>query len=720
MPPVEEEAEKQAAPLSEEAKTALVQLVDGAMREEKFPRRQEVIEARRQRYYERGDQYIYFDSKAHIFKFASESGQAEGTYTGVYNIFRPHSRSLISVLSQNPPGVNFVPDDLNVSSDVTSANRAEKMRHRVDRDMRMKDVQTQIARFFCTDARTVAYSRIKDGKALVTAHGVLESKVPIYTSDIAEWDYAILPRERGLNGAKEQYPDDAAGLTASTSTGEGSFERNARLGVLGGTGSKVSSETQSDLITEYTAWIRPARYRKAADEVQAELKEHFPEGVRVVVMGERCCEAVSESMDTCLSVEFPSPGDGQNRPSLMKDMVPLQDAFNDGMNMLREHFDFSIPATWVDTSAVDEEALPDQRSQPGAIHTIQVPAGKSIADVIMQEQTPSMPAELGSFLENISGQLSQFITGDLPSLYGGDMEHNDTASGYSMAREQAMGGMAPAWSAMQGIFAKIYKQTIDAMAVELGDEEVSIPGATGKSDSFKASELLVGSYGCYPDTDSSFPETTAAKRAALQNVLTQLGGMEGGQSIAMQPDNLKLIKQISGVEDLVIPGAEARDKQSREIENLLRTKPVPPTPQELEQWQMQSQQAQASGQPAPAQPQPQTSVPIDEDFDYHKEEADKVQEWLSSDERVQEDRAGNVDGIQNVRLHGLAHRAALAKQQGPPQGKPMSISAKFTDLPPEAQAAELQKAGDPQATPDSAAEHQGMQDAKEIGKKLVN
>lgn len=696
--------------LDDTDKAAIVQLLQGVLREERYARRQEVRESRLQRFYERGDQYIYFDETSYQFKPASESGEQLPTYTDVYNIYRPHSRSLISVLSQNPPGVNAVPKDLKKSVDITKANRAEKMRHRVDRDVRMKEVQTRAARFFCTDARVVTRQMVKDGKAVCSVNGVLESKVPIYTDEIKAWPYAVLSHERDVSSAKEEYPDSADFITASNVTsGEAAFERIARIGVLGGTKSYTNADSFAELVTEHTAWFRPAKYRKLPKEVQAKVKSLYPGGFRCVVISDHVCEMEAESIDDALAVGFPAPGDGQNRPSLLKDCVPLQDAFNDFMNMMREHADYCIPATWYDSTGIDDEAMVEQRSEPGAMHGIKVPNGKSITDVIWQETAPQLPAEVTQLAETISGQLSQFITGDLPSLYGGSMEDVDTAKGYSMAREQAMGALAPAWSAMQMLFATIYEQLIQALATALGDEEISIPGDGGKADSFKASELLVGEYGWYPDTDSSFPETTAAKRAAYQNYVTQLAGMDGGPAIIGLPDNLKLGLQLSGLEDFVIPGAEARDKQLREIEQLLGQKPVPPDP-------MAVQQAQASGQPPPP---PTPSVPIDPVWDYHQAEMDKVQEWLSSDERVQEERQGNLAGIENVKLHGQAHKDALAAQQGQPQGKPPSVSIAFGDVTdPKAQAQILAEAGI-QTTPDALQEGQGEADAQKLMHNIV-
>jgi hypothetical protein len=128
------------------------------------------------------------------------------------------------------------------------------------------------------------------------------------------------------------------------------------------------------------------------------------------------------------------------------------------------------------------------------------------------------------------------------------------------------------------------------------------------------------------------------------------------------------------------------------------------------------QQAALQGQPAPA---PQPSVPVDESWDYHQWELEKIQQWLSSEERVQEERQGNQAGIENVKLHGVAHKAALQKQQAPPTGKPPSVSISYKDVADPAAKAQILSEAGIQSTPDAIEEAQGKQDAVQAVHKLI-
>ena len=219
---------------------------------------------------------------------------------------------------------------------------------------------------------------------------------------MAEWTYAVISREIDLDWAKDQHPDVAEKLAASQSTtSDDTYERFARMGVVSGT--NRGADYDSHLITEHTVWLRPSRFRKATDNNEAELRGLYPEGVRFTLLGDQCCNPVAESMDTCLAVGFPSIGDGQNRSSLLRDLVPLQYGFNDLMNMIRENLDYSTPATWINRNAVDEEALPEQRAEPGTLHLINGNPNMPLSDNFFQEAQSQLPPNIIEFAQMLQG-----------------------------------------------------------------------------------------------------------------------------------------------------------------------------------------------------------------------------------------------------------------------------------------------------------------------------
>lgn len=665
-----------------ELQNALKGILQYVQQLDKWARRCEVIDARKQRFYWADQQYIYWNNNSCTFSTA-QGGVSVSTpsgavdmprYMDVYNIYKPYGRGLVSVLVQNPPGVRFEPDDPFSSVDIASANAAEKYRHRVDRNNDRKRLQADISRLFWTDGRVVLFTREEDGGEKITAHGVLETKVPITANELSECTYCVLSDEVDINKAKMLYPD-ADIKEASGSVGESAYERLARLGVLQGTRAmQQAGDAYKHLVTRHRAYLRPELFERAPDADKATLQEMFPDGAYVVFTGDSYCVARAESMDDHLAVAHPIPGDGMAKPSMGRSLLPLQDAFNDYKNMQKEIFDYSIPFTWMDSTLGDIQAIREQMSQPGQhISAIRPPNLTSMAAAFYREPDPICPPTMMEAMESLSGELAQFITGALPALLGASDDHNETKGGIAMLRDQAMGQMSLPWGAIQELYAKAYKQACIIAGKTLAGQDVPISAPSGNV-SIRGDELALGAFSCFPETDSSFPETYAAKsqrfmmlmEGAVQNpVLAQVLSL---------PDNQRLAKNMIGIPELVIIAAEAQEKQLGEIEMLLKSVPIPPTEQEMEmagqQWAMKSAAASAAGQPVPPEPTEQSlmkpSVDVDPQFDYHQYEYAECQRWLSSEERRKQERNGNLAGIQNVRLHALEHFKFM--QAANPQG----------------------------------------------------
>jgi hypothetical protein len=71
-----------------------------------------------------------------------------------------------------------------------------------------------------------------------------------------------------------------------------------------------------------------------------------------------------------------------------------------------------------------------------------------------------------------------------------------------------------------------------------------------------------------------------------------------------------------------------------------------------------------------------SSVPVKKNWDDHITEFATCQEWLSSPARHEEEHKGNLQGIENVRLHALEHLSALVDLDSEASGKP-TVAAKL-------------------------------------------
>lgn len=712
------DASYQADPIADrtDLQDQLKALVRHYAQQDKMVRRLEVQEASLQRFYDKGYQHIWWDSAAGLFAIANgASAFASGDdstdlprYMETYNIYGPYGRISSSVLTQNPPGVNFEPDDPSKSIDIDAAKAADAYRHLVDRTNKRKKLQAQIAQRFWTDGRTITYTRlVQDGDRfglddrgepkrvpLIEAFGVLETKVPVTAKDRSEFTYCIISDDLDLNYCKELFAEQADKIQPGPSSlGESAYERFARLGALQGTNRRLQpGDAYQHLATRHRVWLRPAAFNHLADTYRDQFKQLYQHGCHVTFCGGAYCGSCDESMDDHIAVAHPRAGDGQNRPSLGKDGVSLQDAVNDYKNQEKEYLDYGIPATWCDSALVDNPAVREQISQPGNRYSVPLtPGGQDVmATHFFTEPPASCPPSLVQAYEDMRGSFAQFVLGAPPAIWGGGDQHQETAKGIQILRDQAMGQASIAWGAMQELFAEAYRQAIKAVAENATDETVTIqiPGRNATTAQVVIADMARGNFHCVPSTDSNFPETWGAKRQTWFGFLESAAKNPALADVLNQPDNLEEMVELSGL-DIVIPGAEARNKQLAEIEELLKTAPIPPDQQAVAQYQALQQQASLAvqqGQPAPQLPPPpgpEPSVPIDPVFDLHAYEFAKCQEWLNSEERRDAER-NNPQGVLNVRLHGLKHFQQMQQAAaGAPHGKPPSdsLSVNFKDLP---------------------------------------
>jgi hypothetical protein len=619
---------------------------------DKFPRRMEVIDARRQRFYDRGYQYIYFNWSQCVFvpvvggvvmNVGSDSVQMP-RYCNPYNIFKPYRRNFSAVLSQNPPGVNFEPKNPVDALDIKVADLAQKYAEHYDSVNDRRKLQAKIARLFWTDGRVVGRTwhqkngqkfgyaepeegaeREEIGEEVTELFGVLEAKCfPITANAQDELTGVIISDDPDIHKAKDKYRWIAEEINAGDDgSGETAFERNARIGILQGLRLWTqASDSKANLAERHWMYLRPCAFEYLGEEQKEALLALFPEGVRATFVGGQYAEAYPLSLDDELTVDHALDGDGMNRPSWGKDHVPVQDAFNNYRNMRQEYHDYGIPFTGYDTALLDGNSFREMVSQPGEFKGFTNPQpGNPLASYFFVPPAVNPPADLIAAEQDLRDALSQLVTAVQPALFGGQIGKEDRVGVYQMAREQAMGVMALPWGVMQGMFARFkYQAVLAAGRARREDEVLQIKPkrkglASGKPISVTIADLTKGNFRAVPDTDSSFPATRAMRKAAYQEFMQAAEVNPLLAEAAQQPDNLILGAELEGLSDLDIPAARAAERQLEEIDQLLATGPVPPSQQQVEAAQLQAttivvMAAAAQGQKAqPLPPEAQGPTP---------------------------------------------------------------------------------------------------------------
>ncbi|HTV60400.1 MAG TPA: hypothetical protein VMJ93_16125 [Verrucomicrobiae bacterium] len=489
--------------------------------------------------------------------------------------------------------------------------------------------------------------RVPNGQEVITMTGALELKTPPWANEMHEYPYLQWNMEVHLARLRAAYPHAADKIGPPVATGTQEYERLARLAQSQGGPLTEGGDYNINLITFGRTWLRPWAFFALEDKsLRDELLQLFPDGAYVAFAGEAYCESRNENMDDHWRVLHALPGDGSaDRPGLGDALISVQERFNTLSNLQMETYEYGIPPIYADSEVLDFDGLQNTTAEPGAHYPARAKPGQTLAAGFFQPAPAEVPPDLAEHAANLMGPVAQFLTGAFPALFGGAMANTDTAAGYAMARDQAMGRIGLVWRNMKFFHADIMLLAVDCFRRNRPhDVEVTLLGA-GSAFESKWIRLadLKGNLFSYPETDEQYPTLWSQQRAVLLQLMTSPDPQI--QAMLAHPENLGLLKRLIGVEEFVLPDEESRTKQYREIAQLVGESPV------------------VERNPSTGEESLVPSIVPDEFADNHVVELETCKRWFSSD-------AGQVAkldapaGYANVRAHAMLHQAYVLKQGG--------------------------------------------------------
>ena len=565
----------------------------------------------------------------------------------------------------------------------------------------------------------VRTARVANGQEVVTIVGALELKTPPWANEIHEYPFLQWNMEVHQARLRAAYPHAAKKIGPPVAPGDSAqYERLARLEQSQGGPLTAGGDFNPNLITFQRTWLRPwAFYQLDDQKLRDELLAIFPDGCYVAFAGDAYCESRNENMDDHWRVMHAMPGDGSSgRPALGDALISVQERFNTLSNLQIETYEYGIPPIYADSEVLDFDALQSQTAEPGAHYPAKAKPGQPLAAGFFQPQAARVPPDLAGHAADLMGPVAQFLTGAFPALFGGAMANTSTASGYAMARDQAMGRIGLVWRRMKFFHADLMLSAVDCFRKNRpGDVEVTLlgPGAAFESKWIRLVDLK-GNLFSYPETEEQYPTQWSEQRTVLMQLMANPDPRL--QAVLGDPSNFGLLKRLIGLDELVIPDEDSRTKQYREIAQMLEEQPVivsPATPLSAPveagiprllrlddsvgktrpgdaeasplQTNLRPSVAQASACADAVAPtvsrQPDTDGPAsrelqqtggserilpsivpDEFTDNHAVELDACKRWFSSD-------AGQIAKIEapagyaNVRAHAQLHEQFLRKQQ---------------------------------------------------------
>jgi hypothetical protein len=336
---------------------------------------------------------------------------------------------------------------------------------------------------------------------------------------------------------------------------------------------------------------------------------------------------------------------------------------------------------------LDFDALSSQVAEPAAHFPARARPGQPLAAGFFQPAPAQVPSDMIRHQQDLIGPVSQFLTGLFPAVFGGNMEDVKTASGYALARDQALGRLGLVWRRLKVFYGDVLMLGVDCFRKNRPEDvDVALLGPDGTlaARMIRVGDLK-GNIRVHAETDETFPRLKSQQRGVLQ----QLFGLKDPviQEALAEPANLGFIKSVLGLTELVIPGEDARNKQLREIQELLGSAPIVVSgavasdeprqdttalPRSLHSDPQITRlsgpievQGKQDDRSLPGRTIVLPSVAVDVLLDDHATEFEECKRWANS-EAGQSAKMTNPAGFANVRAHAEAHlkviQAAGVKQ----------------------------------------------------------
>ncbi|MGH9468269.1 MAG: hypothetical protein ACRD1Y_13030 [Terriglobales bacterium] len=508
--------------------------------------------------------------------------------------------------------------------------------------------------------------RVPNGAEKMDVYGPLYFKVPPQAMHQRDCYYFIVCEEMHQAVLRAAYPQKANEINDPGAGGEDTYERIVRLSLADAQGG-WNTLPMSRLVTYKRAWLRPEAFWAHADEsMRGRLLEAFPDGCRVEFAGDTFLHAEGERLDDCWSLCPGQPGIGIYNDALGQDAISIQRQINDSANILAEYREMaSAPPILYDARYINGDALSRKRMQPGSYVPVVVEAvgpQKPFSEMMFQPAF-HVDANLWSDSERLA-EAGQFITGALPSIFGGGMPNLKTAAAYAQSREQAMGRLSLVWKQMREAEAREMTLAIECFKRNRSDDVEMV--VEGKGEGYRSEYIRLGDIRgnviATPTADEDYPQSFGQIRQSLENIL-QTKDPELLDIIGA-PVNRPVVSRYMGLPELVDPSDDNRSKQFMEIEALMQSEPV----------------MSAEGVLGP-------SILPEAEIDDHAVHIQTIKDWAVSSAGLQAKTQAPA-GYYNVKLHLLAHQqdeAQLAQRAQPQQAMMPGAGANRPSLVPAGQ-----------------------------------
>lgn len=513
--------------------------------------------------------------------------------------------------------------------------------------------------------RLVGITNEPKSRICMDSFGLLNIKVPNWARNQKDCPYLFELYETHYTNAIEMFKDldteDIKKLRedikASTGPRESLNEEWARLSP------QYNGEYPSSTVTVKHCWLRPSSFNALPDNKDTnDLKKLYPNGVCVSYVNEMFAEAYNESLDDTWELSYNPLSDYVHFDPLGLLLTSVQELINDVLSLTVQTIEHGIGQTFVDPETLNIDAYRQVEAVPGGIYEAKPKSGKALGESFFQAKTASLSGEVLPFFQNLQS-LGQLVSGSLPSLFGGAIDQGGgTASEYSMSRTQALQRLQNTWKMFTLWWKNIFGKAIPAYLKEVHEDEREVERTKDGNfiNVFIRRAELDGKIGKVElEANENLPIAWNQQRDLIMQLLQT--GIPEILQVMGSPENLPVIREALGLDNMFIPGADDVEKVYDDIKQLLNSEPIPTV------MPMQPGQPQQFGQGPSIEP--------DELYDNPEIGFDIVRNWVIS-EAGRIAKVDNPNGYKNVLMYGQKLKQLIPPPPPPIQPSPRRPKSK--------------------------------------------
>jgi hypothetical protein len=477
-------------------------------------------------------------------------------------------------------------------------------------------------------------------RVIIEPFGVLNVKVPYSARSQEHCGYLILKFDQSIASLRSIFcvpgPQGEEPLIENIepSTADPTVDSTIRYPSV-----FLNNQPQNTAVVK-CVWYRPWQFeligstRGSNDrESIQKIKTAYPDGCYVIYINSEPVEINGEDLDQHWTIGLDPRSSSIHAEPMGTNLAMIQDINAEIDELELQTMEHGISELFIASDAIDFNKYGNAQAKPGNVTQAFKEPGRSIGDNFFETRTAQLSPEIIGLTAKYRNY-AEFVTGDFPTVYGGQVPGTSTATEYTKSQNQALQRLSTVSTIAAHLWADVIDKAVKEYAenLEYNEKLVDKTSSGFQTTNIDFMALKRGEVGnCEPE----FSELLPLSSMQIKDTLIQLVGTKDEMLMAMisHPQNNELVKKALGIPELYIPGINDRTKQYREISLLLDAQP----------------------QPNPKSPLGAESSIPPEEFDDHIVEMEVCKVWLNSF-KGQKAKAENPNGYQNVVLHWKAHQ----------------------------------------------------------------